>query len=303
MKNLFSLSAIAVLMLTNSSQAIERLTPIKEPKERPVEKQSKPVSERAWLGVAGQPVTTALAAQLGIDHGVTLELVAPDGSAGKAGIKKFDVLTDIGGVPIKNMQDLRTIMAKSAINETLEVEVFSEGQMKKHKVVLDAHPGNFSKGHVKKRPLAPRPLSNSKKSLPQAFQLPPEMNHDRIEKIMEAQIKQMEQHFAEMSVDPADLQALKDKSLKMNLGGISGNMQSSFSSSVTVMDEHGSIHVKNSGDAGKYVEVKDKGGETLYSGPYQTDEDKAKVPDEVRARIDALGLESKGGGLDFSFGR
>lgn len=290
-------------MLTHSSHAIERLTPIKEPKERPAKELSKPDSERAWLGVAGQPVTPALAAQLGIEHGVTLELVAQDGSAGKAGIKKFDVLTGIGGTPIKSMQDLRAIMRKASINDTLEVEVLSGGQMKTHKVVLDAHPGNFAKGNTKKRLLAPSPLSKPKQSLPQAFQLPPEMSHDRIEKIMEAQIQQMEQQLAEMSISPADLQSLKDKSMKMRLGGISGSVQSSFSSSVTVMDEHGSIHVKSSGDSEKYVEVKDKEGAILYSGPYQTDEDKAKVPDDVRARIDALGLESSGGSLDFSFGR
>ena len=305
MKTFLKLTGITSLALTCNSQAIERLTPIKEPKAVSP-KVEKCAVAKAWLGVAGKPVNGALAAQLGIEHGVTLELVAPDGSAGKAGIKKFDVITKIGEKQIKDMHDLRSVMKSSAINDTLNVEVFSGGELKTHSVVLDAHPGNFAKQNSRRprvRSLAQRSLSQPQSNLPQAFQLPPEMDHDRIEKIMAEQIKQMEQRVAQMQIKPADLQALKSKSMKMQFGGLSGSVESSFSSSVTVMDDEGSIQVKSSGDAGKHVEVKDNEGKVLYSGPYQTDEDKAKVPAEVRERVDALALDSGEGNFNFSFGR
>jgi hypothetical protein len=71
-----------------------------------------------------------------------------------------------------------------------------------------------------------------------------------------------------------------------------------------MMDDQGSIRLKVTDAAGKQVEVKDKSGKVLYAGPYETTEDKAVVPADVRARIDALGLDShaQGNGFKFQFG-
>ena len=114
--------------------------------------------------------------------------------------------------------------------------------------------------------------------------------------MVESQLQQMEQKFAQMDIRSADLQAMQDRAMSLNSGGM-------FSSSVTLMDEQGSIRLKSSDKEGKHVEVRDTKGEILFAGPYQTEEDKSAAPAEVRARIDALGFESSKGGLGFSFGR
>ena len=74
------------------------------------------------------------------------------------------------------------------------------------------------------------------------------------------------------------------------------NGNAKFGGSITMADEQGSVSLKMTDD-GKEVEVKDKNGKLLYAGPYETDIDKEAVPDEIRERIDRLGVENnfKGG--------
>lgn len=296
MKNIISLTGLAAILLTSKSFAIERLTPILEPEiKSPVVEEKQ--SARAWLGVAGQPIDKALATQLGIDHGVTLELVAPDGSAGKAGIKKFDVITKIGDKSINSMNDLRGVLGDSQINDILDVEVFSGGKLVNHKVALDGHPGNFSQsrgGKPQINPLNQRSLSNHQ--LPQSLGGVSDLDRERIDRIVEAQLQQMEKRFAQMDVRAADLLALQDRALSLSSGSMS-------SSSVTLMDEQGSIRIKSSDKEGQYVEVKDSQGKVLFAGPYQTEEEKKAAPESVRARIDALGFDSSKGGSGLNSGR
>ena len=58
-------------------------------------------------------------------------------------------------------------------------------------------------------------------------------------------------------------------------------------SSITVMDEEGSVTIKVT-DAHHEVIVTDKEGVILFEGPYETPKDKAAVPDNVRGRIENI---------------
>lgn len=301
MKTLLTVSGFVALALVNNSFAIERLTPIQEPGLK-AESKKKPKVAKAWLGVAGRPVGEALAAQLGIEHGVTLELVAPDGSAGKAGIKKFDVITKIGDTKIKGMKDLRKVMQGAEVADTLEVEVLSGGELATHKIVLDAHPGNFSKatkGRARIRPLHDQP-SFSRGRLPQSLHGAgmSDSERERIEEMMAARLQQMEQEFAAMDLQMADLQQMSDKALNSSFS----QGKSSFTSSVTMLDDQGSILISSTSDNGQYVTVKDTAGKVLYSGPYNSDEEKAAVPADLRERVDALGIGKANSGFSFSLG-
>jgi hypothetical protein len=64
------------------------------------------------------------------------------------------------------------------------------------------------------------------------------------------------------------------------------------------MDEQGSIELK-SNDGSKEVTLRDKDNALTWSGPWDTEQDKAAAPQDVRQRIDRLHLDStfQGNGL------
>lgn len=306
MKYFLSITSLAALALSGNSIAIERLTPIQEPKGKPAPLPSAtPNEQKAWLGVAGQPVDEVLGAQLGIDHGIAVELVSPEGSAAKAGIKKFDIITQIGDKPIKSMTDLRQAMHSTKVAEVLDVEVFSGGQKELKKVTLGARPAHLPSIASSPQQIAPPAASNNKRKLPRAFQHLPANDRFRIEEMMEQQIQQMQEHFSQMDAQFADLQQLHHQQMQIDPNNIRMKGHHNYSGTFTMMDNEGSIRLTLNETDGKQVEVKDRAGKVLYAGPYETDADKKAVPTDIRSRIEALGIgqQAQGGGLKFHFGR
>jgi serine protease Do len=305
MNKIFSFTSIAVLAISGSSYAIERLSPIQEPEAQPQKLES---TAKAWLGVAGKPINPALAAQMSIPHGVTVELVDGNGSAAKFGIKKFDVITKIGDREIKEMNDLRAVIRDAEVDQILDVELFSAGEKVSKKVKLDARPEYLPKYRPEPEKLKPAQSQNrGLQLLPDGFQHLPAADRQRIEQMMQSQVQQLQKHFAQMDIQLADVQQIKKKVQRMQLdpGNLRMKGHSNYSGTFTMMDDQGSIRLKVTDEAGKQVEVKDKAGKVLYAGPYETAEDKAAVPADVRARIDALGLDSQlqGNGFQFQFGK
>jgi serine protease Do len=308
MSNIFIFTSFTILALCGSSNAIERLTPIQEPEAKPEQAQKAEITPKAWLGVAGQPLNPALAAQLSITHGVTLELIAGDGSAAKSGIKKFDIITKIGDREIKGMNDLHAAIHGAQVDQILDIELFSAGKKVVKKVKLEARPDHFPKYRpVPKKLNQGQAQGSGFKKLPDAFQHLPAADRQRIEQMMQSQVKQLENHFAQMDIQLADVQQIKKKmqSMQLDLGDLRMKGHSNYSGTFTMIDEQGCIRLKVTDEAGKQVAVMDKAGKVLYAGPYETAEDKAAVPAEVRARIDALGLDAlqQGNGFQFQFGK
>jgi len=305
MNKVLSVTSLAAVVLSGNSFAIERLTPIKEPKGKPAPtpnvNETKP---KAWLGVAGQPVNDALAAQLGVDHGITIELVSPDGSAAQSGIKKFDIITQIGDKQIKSMTDLRQAMLGAEVDEVLDVQIYSQGQRELKKVKLGARPAHLPAVSATPKKNQPQ-AKKSARSLPRAFQHLPANDRFRIEEMMEHQIQQMQEHFSQMDAQFADLQQLHQQQMQIDPNNIRMKGHSNYSGTFTMMDNEGSIRLTLNEKDGKQVEVKDRAGKVLYAGPYESDEDKKAVPTDIRSRIEALGIgqQAQGGGLKFHFGR
>ena len=302
MNKIFGITSLVAIAFTGVSSAIERLTPIKEPQVRSASTPEAEAQPKAWLGVVGQPVDKALAAQLNIPYGVTLELVDPKGSAAKAGIKKFDVITKIGEKPIKEMGDLRDAMGKAKVNEIVAIEVLSAGNRLIKKVKLEARPSYFPQ--ISKAP-KPKTKQQAFQHLPHTFQHLPLADQDRIEQMIQAQIRQMQEYFAQMDEQMLDMQKLHEDAMRLDLEDLRMKGTGHYSGTFTMMDEEGSIRITLDDASGKQVEVKDKAGKILYKGSYETEEDKKAVPADVRARIEALGIgrSENGGGLKFHFGR
>jgi hypothetical protein len=79
-----------------------------------------------------------------------------------------------------------------------------------------------------------------------------------------------------------------------------GGMHLDNSASIRMADPEGSVELQTK-DGSRQVRVRDHEGNIQWEGPWDTEQDKAAPPDEVRARIERLNLgmieDQEGGGL------
>uniref|UniRef100_A0A7S0IP79 PDZ domain-containing protein n=1 Tax=Calcidiscus leptoporus TaxID=127549 RepID=A0A7S0IP79_9EUKA len=87
----------------------------------------------AYLGISMSSLTPDAARQNNADpnsnvalpesFGALVLAVASDSPAGKAGIRKFDLITDIGGVPIKSANDAQAVVDSSRVGSQLPLRL------------------------------------------------------------------------------------------------------------------------------------------------------------------------------------
>ncbi len=101
---------------------------------------------RGWLGVAIQDVNEELAKSLEVTArvGVLVSDVPPESPAGKAGIKRGDVITAIDGVKTNDSAHLRNLVALAGKGKKIRVELRREGKEKSFDVTLGELPADGS---------------------------------------------------------------------------------------------------------------------------------------------------------------
>jgi hypothetical protein len=77
-------------------------------------------------------------------------------------------------------------------------------------------------------------------------------------------------------------------------GGPQGGGELQQMSSFRLQDDQGSVEMKSNGD-GKEVTLRDKLGEVTWSGPWDTEQDKAAAPADVRERVERFSFGENGG--------
>jgi Do/DeqQ family serine protease len=87
---------------------------------------------RGWLGVSIQPLTSDLVKQFNLsdDNGVLVGDVVEDSPAEKAGIQRGDVIVEFNGVAVKDVRQLRNMVADSAPGKEIPVKLIREGKTK-----------------------------------------------------------------------------------------------------------------------------------------------------------------------------
>lgn len=296
------LAGLASVALLGPALAIEKPAEADAPKEKqkaaiPADGLLKPADEQpaekaAMLGVGGMAASEALSMHLGIEegNGLTLYHIVPGSAAEKAGLKKHDVLTELDGKKISSQQDLRNAVLDRKPGDEVNVKYFSRGKLEEKKIVL---------GEREKvaRQIPGQPGINPewlKKNLgPDMPQIMP-MNKEFLEQFENLQ-KELQMQGGEMQLDLGEL--LKKAGEAQPDGNMLKNMlKFDAQTSVTLMDNEGSITM-NTVDGKKSVTVKDKDGKVQFDGPYDTKQDKAAVPEEIRERIERLGLNDAGNGM------
>ena len=253
---------------------------------------------KPFLGILTTPIPDMVAEHLGIEpgQGVAVKTVAPDGPAAKAGVQANDIITRIGDKPVSSHADVAEIIGGHKPDDLIHLDIIQKGKAKGLDVVLGTRPAGVDVPEEEARPLLEDlPLEG----------LPKEMA-DRIrDNIMGGGMKLQFRNLQDGGVAPENLDELRKQ--MDNMGGMKGfkgmlNLQGGFKSSMSFKDGKGSVEMKSSND-GKEITVRNLDGKVVWSGPWDTEQDKEAAPAEVRERIETFNLDKAGprGGM-FKFG-
>lgn len=80
-----------------------------------------------YTGITGQIVTQDISGRTGIPEGELVTAVDEDSPAMLAGIKEYDVITEVNGKTIRSVSDYTDIVSASAENDTLNIKAMRKG--------------------------------------------------------------------------------------------------------------------------------------------------------------------------------
>jgi hypothetical protein len=207
-----------------------------------------------------------------------------------AGIEERDVLLRVGGKAIGNQNDLRDVVQARQVGDEVELDLIHEGKPLKKSVRLA------------ERPALGLADPAGEDELLEGL---PEGQAQRVAEAIEQNLRALEGlKMPDLDVQQPMPEAMKQLQKRMELlfeGGMNfdgdndGDVRVRGSSSIRMQDPEGSIEMQ-SRDGSKQMRVRDKAGEIQWEGPWDTEQDKAAAPDDIRERIDRMNFDVIGGG-------
>ena len=94
----------------------------------------------AYLGVSVSNVDATVSELYGLPEGVLVHDVLNGGAAQKGGVKAQDIITNLGGYDIKNMNDLTRALRQFDAGQTVTVTVYRSGNEVQLSLTLDEKP-------------------------------------------------------------------------------------------------------------------------------------------------------------------
>jgi len=98
----------------------------------------------AWVGASGQPVTSDIAASLGLSRpgGVLIKDIYPGGPLSRAGIKSGEVVQSVDGIAVDDMQSLNYRTATHRVGDSVKMHVAAGKTARDVTVTLALPPEN-----------------------------------------------------------------------------------------------------------------------------------------------------------------
>jgi len=260
--------------------------------------------ETAYLGVVTSEVPEMLNDHLGLKagEGIIVRSVMPDGPADKAGIKVHDVITRVDDKAVASAMDLTAQVTAHKPGDKVRIDIIQKGKPANLDVTLGVRPDQI--GGINLQPLDNLQLDGM-----------PEDMAGRIRRMIEGNVGGLDLQLEEngdIEAPPQIEDAMREMKQRMEraLGGIQlqapgfgGKIEIQQGATFKMMDEQGSVEIKSK-DGSKEVTVRDKENNITWNGPWDTEQDKAAAPDDVRARVERLNIDGnfKGNGFRFKMG-
>jgi serine protease Do len=251
--------------------------------------------QSAFLGIATAEVPDMVADHLGLSDGtgVVIRTVYPGSPAEKAGLKVNDIITSLDDKPIADPEALSSAIRGHKAGDRIMVGLIQKGEAAKAQVTLTAPPSDAT------AQLESEPLLDGI----------PKIHADRLRDLIEQNLgafdpsgqgalpeQQFEDTFRQMRQRMN--RALSDQIIPTP-GGDGRQFQQN--STIRLMDGEGSVEIKSS-EGDTQVKVLGKDNKIVWSGPWNTEADKAAAPKDIRERIERVHSGS-GTGFSFRFGR
>lgn len=102
---------------------------------------------RGWLGVTIQNLTPELAKEFGLEKaaGALVTEIFEGSPASEANIKRGDVILEVNGKKIKNVENLRNIVAQSKVGSMIELKILREGKTSILSATISEYPQDIAK--------------------------------------------------------------------------------------------------------------------------------------------------------------
>ncbi len=269
------------------------IEPAPAPEMAKPEQAAAPIMDRAYLGVVTAEIPEMLAEHLALKagEGVLVQAVAPDSPAAKAGISNHDIITRIGGKAVASPDDLLQLMATHKPEDVIHLEMIHQGKPSALDITLGSRP-QVAAENPRLQPLDEDLALDG---------IPKEMA-DRIRGAIRGNLGGFDLQFGDPGGANLHQKRFDDMKKRVEqMRGMNGNrgmldMQSN--ASIRLMDNEGSVEMKSNQD-GKEFTIRDKENNITWSGPWDTAQDKAAAPPDVRDRIERLNIQdmAKGGGM------
>ncbi|CDD95785.1 pDZ/DHR/GLGF domain protein [Akkermansia sp. CAG:344] len=248
-------------------------------------------------------VPQAVVAQLELSGfpGVLVTKVMPDSPAAKAGLQENDVIIKLGDISLSGPRSVTEALSEKVPGDKITAVFYRKGKRETADVTLDG--GTLSAEEILaaqgdprtqprvvpsvRRQAVPPAGMAARPNLPQRILDMQQMMDDFL-RDSAIDDSRMDDIIGRMNLTPGAAQMLRSlqnlHQMPMPpMGKVSGGGQST--SSVRMSDANGTIVVSSSSKAGTTVHVTDSAGKVLYSGPYNTPEEKEAVPEAVRERL------------------
>lgn len=259
----------------------------------------------AFLGVVSGDLPSCLIDHLGLEKsgGILVRSLVPEGPAAKAGLTINDVIVSIAGNPIASPEDISRLISSHKPGDSVSLDLIHKGQRTKLDVVLGNRPAELTS--VDPMVIDPMHLDSLPKDLA-----------DRIRAAIAGNVGGMEMKpGAGVDDMPAEIEAaMREMQRRMegaiNQGGLKlpdsdpaagGNVETKSSATFMMQDEAGSVQVKST-DGAKTVTIRDRSNNVIWSGPWNSEADKAAAPPEARNRMQGVDLDPNFQGKGLRFG-
>ena len=265
-------------------QAAVEIQAAPEPQPAPAE----PKAEvKPYLGLGASTVPGFLGKHLNLppDSGVMIRSLDAEGPAAKAGFTVDDVITKVDGKAVASHRELVDGFLTKKPGDEIAIDFIHEGKPGTRAVKLGERSVAPAAAAVPKAGPEIKVLEGQL-NLPNGLgglggNLAPELDK-RMQDAIEKALKIGGPNQMRIQIVPG------------GAGGVQiipGGDGAKFgvASSVNMMDEQGSIELKTV-DGGSEIRVTDKAGKAVWSGPWDTDQDKAAAPPEIRKRIERLNI-------------
>lgn len=265
-----------------------------------------PKTDSAFLGVITGEIPKVLADHLVLenDGGVIVRSLVNGGPAEKAGIAVNDVITKVGETSVGSPADITKQITSYKPGDSVTLHLIHKGQPSKLEVKLESKPAELAA--MEQLPLEQMDLDSMPKELADrvrdaiagnvgALDLQHDVDPEALSKEMREAMQQMQKRMQGAFKDAmTDQQQTEEK------------VETTQHSEATVRmsDDDGSVEVKSKNGA-KQVTVRDHQDKVVWSGPWDSAEDKLAAPGDVQARVARLNLDSSftGNGLRLRMNR